>query len=149
MSATTEGAIKTFLEGLGTGVPFFREGPREGQAPPYGVIQRETIRLNSVANGDFGDPNADLSVVEVLTVDLIQPARVKTSARVAANAERYGLAEVYAAALRGCTLPAAPSPITAVRVLDVDRFPVADNRIRESITVEVHRRLRRTEVIPA
>ncbi|MCI3153227.1 hypothetical protein ELQ39_15950 [Streptomyces sp. GB4-14] len=148
MAATTEGALKAFLEGLGSGVPFFREGPREGQAPPFGVIQREDIRLNTAANGDFGDPNAELSVVEVITVDLVQPARVKTSARVASNAERYGLAEVFATALHGCRLPAAPTPVTAVRVQDIDRFPIADNRIRESITVEVHRPLRRTEVVP-
>lgn len=149
MAATTEGAIKAYLEGLALGVPFFREGPRTGQAPPYGLVQRQNIRMNTAANGDFGDPNADLSVVELLTVDLIQPARVQTSATVAKNAERYGLAEVLAAALHGCTLPAAPSPVTAVRVQDVDRFPVADNKIRESITVEVHRRLRRSEVVPA
>ncbi|MGW5130357.1 hypothetical protein [Streptomyces sp. NPDC004135] len=148
MAATTEGAIKAFLEGLGSGVPFFREGPREGQAPPFGVIQREDIRLNAAASGDFGDPDAERAVVEILTVDLIQPARTKTSARVARNAERYGLAEVLATALHGCQLPGAPTPVTAVRVQDIDRFPVADNRIRESITVEVHRPLRRTEVIP-
>lgn len=148
MAATTEGAIKAFLEGLGSGVPFFREGPRTGQAPPYGVIERQSLRLNTAANGDFGDPNADIAVVELVTVDLIQPARVKTSASVARNAERYGLAEVLAAALHGCSLPAAPSPVTAVRVQDIDRFPVADNKVRESITVEVHRRLRRSEVIP-
>jgi hypothetical protein len=149
MAATTEGALKAFLEGLGSGVPFFREGPRPGQAAPYGVIQREDIRLNAAANGDFGDPNAELAVVEILTVDLIQNARAKTSATVARNAERYGLAEVLATALHGCRLPAAPTPITAVKVQDIDRFPVEDNRIRESITVEVHRPLRRTEVIPA
>lgn len=149
MAATTEGAIKAFCEGLALGIPFFREGPREGQAAPYGVIQRETITLNAVANGDYGDPDAELTVIETLTVDLVQPARAKTTERVAKNAERYGLAEAYAAALNGCTLPAAPSPVTAVRVQDIDRFPVADNRIRESITVHVHRSLRRSEVIPA
>jgi hypothetical protein len=149
MAATTEGAIKARLEALGSGVPFFREGPRPGQAAPYGVIQRQDIRLNATANGDFGDPDADLSVVEILTVDLIQPARTKVNTRLAKNAERYGLAEVIAAALHGCQLPDAPSKVTAVRVQDIDRFPVTDNRLRESITVEVHRELRRTEVIPA
>jgi len=149
MAATTEGALKAFLEGLGSGVPFFREGPRPGQAAPYGVIQREDIRLNSVANGDFGDPDADLSVVEIITVDLIQPARSKVNTRLAKNAERYGLAEVFAAALHGCQLPAAPSKVYGVRVQDIDRFPIANNEIRESITVEVHRKLRREEVIPA
>lgn len=149
MAATTEGALKSYLEGLGSGVPFFREGPRPGQAPPYGIVQRQTITLNTAANGDFGDPNADLSVVELLTVDLIQPARAKVTSRLAKNAERYGLAEVLAAALHGCQLPDAPSKVTAVRAQEIDRFPVANNELRESITVEVHRQLRRTEVIPA
>lgn len=149
MAATTEGAIKARLEALGSGVPFFREGPRPGQAAPYGVIQREDIRLNSVANGDFGDPDADLSVVEIITVDLIQPARSKVNTRLAKNAERYGLAEAFAAALHGCQLPEAPSKVYGVRVQDIDRFPVANNQLRESITVEVHREMRRTEVVPA
>jgi hypothetical protein len=148
MAATTEGAVKAFCEGLGLGVPFFREGPREGQAPPFGVVQRQNIAVEGSGTGDYGDPNAEVTVIETITIDLIQPARVKVSARVAKNRERYGLAEVYAAALNGCTLPAAPSPVTAVRVQDIDRFPVADNRIRESITVHVHRTLRRSEVVP-
>ncbi len=149
MAATTEGAIKAYCESLGFGVPFFREGPRPGQAPPYGVVQRENIAVEASGNGDYGDPNADVTVVETLTVDVIQHARTKTSVTTARNAERYGLAEAYAAALNGCTLPAAPSPVTAVRARDIDRFPIADNRIRESITVLVHRTLRRTEVTPA
>ena len=149
MAATTEGAIKAYCEALGFGVPFFREGPRDGQAAPYGVVQRENIAIDRSGTGDYGDPNAEVTVIETLTVDIIQPARAKASERVAKNAERYGLAEAYAAALNGCTLPAAPSQVTAVRVQDIDRFPVADNRIRESITVHVHRTLRRSEVIPA
>ncbi len=149
MAATTEGAIKAHLEGLGLGLPIFREGPRPGQAPPYGVVQQESIAVEPSGNGDYGDPNADLPIVETLTVDLIQAARTHTSARIARSAERYGLAEVVAAALNGCTLPAAPSPVTAVRARDIQRFPVADNRIRESITVHVHRTLRRSEVTPA
>ncbi|MFD4558969.1 hypothetical protein ACFWP5_32400 [Streptomyces sp. NPDC058469] len=148
MAATTEGAVKAFCEGLGFGVPFFREGPREGQAPPFGVVQQENLAVSPSGNGDYGDPDAEIQVVETITVDLIQPAREKTTVRVAKNAERYGLAEVYAAALNGCTLPASPSPVTAVRVQDIDRFPVEKNRIRESITVLVHRTLRRSEVVP-
>ncbi|MEU7431087.1 hypothetical protein AB0B07_09550 [Streptomyces sioyaensis] len=149
MAATTEGALKARLESLAFGVPAFRDGPREGQAPPYIVIEQQDIQLNTAANGDFGDPDADLAVVEILTVDLIQHARTKTGARTARNAERYGLAETIAVALHGCSLPAASFPVTAVRVRDIDRFPIADNRIRHSITVEVHRPLSRTEVTPA
>ncbi|MGW2379307.1 hypothetical protein [Streptomyces sp. NPDC001658] len=149
MAATTEGAIKAFLEGLGSGVPAFRDGPREGQAPPFWVIEQQDVTINAIAAGDFGDPDAEVSVVEILTVDLIELARIKSNARVARNAQRYGLAEVTARALHGCRLPAAPGPITAVRFRDIDRFPIADNRIRSSITVEVHRPLYASEVIPA
>lgn len=149
MAATTEGALKAFLEGLGSGVPAFRDGPREGQAPPFWVIEQQDIAVNAVAAGDFGDPDAELSVVETLTVDLIELARLRAGARVAKNAQRYGLAEVTARALHGCRLPAAPGPITAVRFRGLDRFPIADNRVRSSITVEVHRPLYKNEVIPA
>jgi hypothetical protein len=149
MAATTEGAIKAFLEGLGSGVPAFRDGPREGQAPPYWVVEQQDIAVNAVAAGDFGDPNAEISVTETLTVDLIEQARIKTGPRTTKNAQRYGLAEVTARALHGCRLTAAPGPITAVRFRDIDRFPIVDNRVRSSITVEVHRPLYKNEVLPA
>lgn len=149
MAATTEGAIKAFLEGLGSGVPAFRDGPREGQAPPFWVIEQQDVTVNPVPAGDFGDPAAEVSVVEILTVDLIEQARIQTGSTTTKNAQRYGLAEVTAKALHGCRLPAAPGPVTAVRFRDIDRFPIAENRVRSSITVEVHRPLYASEVIPA
>ncbi|MFJ5675035.1 hypothetical protein [Streptomyces sp. NPDC093097] len=149
MAATTEGAIKARLESLAFGVPAFRDGPRDGQAPPFIVIQQQAITTNAGACGDFGDADAEIVVTETLTVDLVQHARAATGAARARNAERYGLAETIAVALHGCTLPAAPSPVTAVRVRDIDRFPIADNRVRHSITVEVQRTLTPAEVIPA
>ncbi|TJZ55612.1 hypothetical protein FCH28_09745 [Streptomyces piniterrae] len=149
MAATTESAIKAHLESLGSGVPFFRDGPRPGQAEPYGLIESQDITINSAASGDFGDPDAEITVIEIVTVDLIQRARTKVSARLAKNSERYGLAETIAVALHGCQLPDSPVPVTAVRVRGIDRFPIADNRVRHSITVEVHRPLSRAEVIPA
>lgn len=149
MAASTESAIKARLESLAFGVPAFRDGPRDGQAPPFIVIEQQDITTNLRASGDFGDPDAEVEVIEVLTVDLIQTARIKTGARTARNAERYGLAEVIALALHGCKLPAAPVPVTAVVVKDIDRFPISGNRVRHSITVEVHRPLSRVEVTPA
>ncbi|WP_407553073.1 hypothetical protein QOM21_23880 [Streptomyces sp. Pv4-95] len=149
MAASTEGAIKARLESLAFGVPAFRDGPREGQAPPFIVIEQQDITTNQRASGDFRDPDAEVTVIETLTVDLIQHARLKAGPRVARNAERYGLAETIAVALHGCQLPTSPVPVTAIRVRDIDRFPIAGNRIRHSITVEVHRALSRTEVTPA
>ncbi|MEU9597151.1 hypothetical protein AB0E06_10100 [Streptomyces sp. NPDC048109] len=149
MAASTSGAIKARLEGLQFGVPVFRDGPREGQAPPFIVVQEGMpAGLDRTANGDFGDPNAEVNIVETVTVDLVQQARIKTGSTTTKVTERYGLAEAIAHALHGCQLPAHPAKVTAVRVQDIDRIPIADNRVRHSITVQVHRELLREEVVP-
>jgi hypothetical protein len=149
MAASTAGAIKARLEALQFGVPVFRDGPRQGQAEPYIVVQEGMpAGLDTRANGDFGDPDAEINIVETVTVDLVQLARVKTGATTTRVTERYGLAEAIAHALHGCQLPAHPAKVTAVRVDDIDRIPIADNRVRHSITVQVHRELLREEVIP-
>lgn len=150
MAATTSGALKVRLESLGTSVPFFRDGPRPGQEPPFGVITEAVgISMDRAGNGDFGDPAAELHIVETATVDIVQGARAKTGAATAKNTERYGLAELFAHALHGHGLPAHPAKVTAVRVTDIDRFPIEDNRTRTSITVAIHRTLLLSEVTPA
>ncbi|MEV6313364.1 hypothetical protein AB0M10_32845 [Streptomyces sp. NPDC051840] len=150
MAATTSGAIKARLEGLQFGVPVFRDGPRDGQAPPFVVVtELDFVGLDSRGNGDFGDPDAGIQIVETATVDLVQTARSKTGGTTAKNVERYGLAEAIAHALHGHALPAHPAKVTAVRVTGMDRFPIANNRIRTSITVQIHRALLAEEVTPA
>lgn len=150
MAATTSGAIKARVESLSLNVPVFRDGPREGQAPPFVVVtEAVSTALDTLGNGDFGDPTATIQIVETVTVDLIQNARAKVGATTAKNTERYGLAETIAHALHGHPLPAHPAKITAVRVTDMDRFPIENNRIRTSITVLIHRELLRSEVTPA
>lgn len=150
MAATTSGAIKARIESLALGVPVFRDGPREGQACPFVVVTEAlSVGMDTSGNGDYGDPDAVLSIVEKVGVDLVQNARVKTGAATAANVERYGLAETIAHQLHGRPLPAHPAKVTAVRVTDIDRFPIADNRTRTSITVEIHRQLLTSEVTPA
>ncbi|MFJ9754970.1 hypothetical protein [Streptomyces sp. NPDC101149] len=148
MAATTAGAVKARLESLEFGVPVFRDGPREGQGEPFVVVQEALPIGLDTANGDFGDPDAEITIVETLTVDLVQLARVKTGAATTRNAERYGLAEAIAHALHGHTLPAHPAKVTAVRVDGIERIPIAENRVRHSITVQVHRVLLRSEVVP-
>jgi len=149
MAASTAGAIKARLESLQFGVPVFRDGPREGQDPPFIVVQESLpTGLDRAGLGDFGDPDAEITIVETVTVDLVQQARVKTGARTTRVTERYGLAEAIAHALHGRSLPAHPAPVHAVRVQDIDRIPIADNRVRHSITVLVHRVLLREEVTP-
>lgn len=149
MAATTSGAIKARLESLAFGVPVFRDGPREGQACPFIVVTEALATTMDTANGDFGDPNTPITIVEKVAVDLVQNARIKAGAAAAKNAERYGLAEAIAHALHGHALPAHPAKVTAVRVTDIDRFPITDNRTRTSITVQIHRELLTEEVTPA
>ncbi|KOG84479.1 hypothetical protein ACZ90_03020 [Streptomyces albus subsp. albus] len=149
MAATTSGAIKARLEGLQFGVPVFRDGPREKQSPPFIVVTEALGISMDTANGDFGDPDTPLVIVEKAAVDLIETARTKATAGTARATERYGLAEAIAHALHGHGLPAHPAKVTAVRVTDIDRFPISDNRIRASITLAIHRELLRSEVIPA
>ncbi|WP_329291871.1 hypothetical protein [Streptomyces pseudovenezuelae] len=149
MALTTSSAIKARLESLSFGVPVFRDGPRPKQAEPYIVVQEGMpAGLDLTANGDFGDPDAEINIVETVVVDLVQQARVKTGATTTRVTERYGLAEAIAAALHGCTLPAHPAKVTAVRVQDIDRIPIADNKVRHSITVQIKRELLREEVVP-
>jgi hypothetical protein len=150
VAATTAGAIKAYLEGLGFGVPVFRDGPRPGQGLPYIVVtEAVSTGLDPSGNGDYGDPDARLQITELATVDLVQQARIKTAAGLTKNAERYGLAEAIAHALNSTTLPAHPARVTAVRVQDIDRIPIADNTVRHAIHVAIHRELLIAEVIPA
>lgn len=149
MAATTSGAIKARLESLAFGVPVFRDGPREGQAPPFIVVTEALGISMDTATGDFGDPAAELTIVEKAAVDLIETARTKATAGTARAVERYGLAEAIAHALHGHALPAHPAKVTAVRVTDIDRFPISDNRVRASITLAIHRVLLPSEVTPA
>ncbi len=149
MAATTSGAIKARLESLQFGVPVFRDGPREGQAPPFIVVTEALGISMDTGNGDFGDPAAELTIVEKAAVDLVETARARATAGTARAVERYGLAEAIAHALHGHALPAHPAKVTAVRVTDIDRFPIADNRVRASITLAIHRVLLPSEVTPA
>ncbi|GGQ48798.1 hypothetical protein [Streptomyces asoensis] len=149
MAASTSGAIKAYLESLSFHVPVFRDGPREGQAEPYIVVQEALPAARDLrAAGDFGDPAADIDVLETVVIDLVQRARVKTGERTTKVTERYGLAESIGRALHGCTLPEHPARVRAVLLQDIDRIPIADNRVRHSITVTVRRALLSAEVTP-
>lgn len=149
MADTTAGAIRAYLEGLNFGVPVFRDGPDPKQPLPYIVVtEGVSTGLDSSGNGDYGDPDATLQITELVTVDLVQQARVKTGTTTR-SVERYGLAEAIAHALNHATLPAHPARVTAVRVQDIDRIPIADNTVRHAIHIAIHRELLISEVTPA
>lgn len=150
MAATTAGALKAYIEALGYGIPVFRDGPRPGQAYPYAVVQEGiSISLDLPGCGDFGDTDAEITVTEIAQVDVLQQARAKTSPTRTKNVERYALAEAIAHRLHGAALTGHPAHVHGVRVQTLDRIPLADNVVRHAITVELHRTLLPTEVIPA
>lgn len=150
MAATTSGALKARIESLGYGVPVFRDGPRPGQDYPYVVVtEGVSMGLDGQANGDFGDPDREMNIIEIATVDLVERGRAKTGATTTKNVERYGLGEALAHALHGCSLPAHPAKVHGVIVQGVDRIPLVDNVVRHSIAVRIHRELLLSEVIPA
>lgn len=149
MAATTSGAIKTYVEGLGLSLPVFRDGPRPEQAPPFAVVtEGQSIGFAANGNGDYGDPTAVPQITEIATLDIVQRARVKSGEATARNVERYGLVEAVAWHLNACTLPAHPARVTAVRVQGIDRLPIADNIARSTIQLAITRSLLTSEVTP-
>lgn len=142
MAATTAGAFKAYLEAQGLGVPVFRDGPRPGQALPYIVVQEgiDYVR-HPTANGDYGDPGAELVVREMVQVDVVQQARRQAGGS-APSAENYSLAERV---MRLCHRPGLTGPgnsqVSGVQLMGARREPIADNGVRHSITVLVTRTL--------
>jgi hypothetical protein len=100
VSATTSGAIKAALEAAGLGVPWYRDVAPDTQQPPFGTVQ-ESIGLDVEASGDEGDPQAHVSVAELVQVDLWQAWKTANGR----PAESYDLPSRTVRALRAASLP--------------------------------------------
>lgn len=140
MAATTSGALKAYLESLGMGLQWYRDGAPKGTKMPYGVIT-EDIGSTEEAFGDFGDPNADVPVQELVQLDLYELARSGPSAGGATPvAESYTARDTISRRLRGVRLPAiAGRRVYGVKVQTRQRFPITDNVVRTSWTLLVWR----------
>ncbi|WP_369183327.1 hypothetical protein [Streptomyces sp. Y1] len=144
MAQTTAGAIRAYLAPLLGTVPVFRDGPRPGQALPYVVVQEGTNYIpHPTANGDYGDPTRQLTIQEMVQVDVVQQARQQAKGT-APDAEDYQLAERL---MWLCSQPLVPGPggsqLTAVQFMTAHREPIADNIVRHVITVMVTRTLQK------
>ncbi|MFF9643680.1 hypothetical protein [Kitasatospora aureofaciens] len=144
MPQTTAGSFRAYLAPLLPGVPVFRDGPRPGQALPYVVVQEGTNYLpHPTANGDYGDPTRQITIQEMVQVDVIQQARQQAKGT-APDAENYQLAERV---MWLCSQPLVPGPgssqINAVQFTAAHREPITDNVVRHVITVMVTRTLQK------
>lgn len=143
MAATTGGALKAYLEGLGLGLPVFRDRVRDGQVPPYAVVL-DNLNVSRINTGDHGDQAAPVSVEELVQLDLWQLLRFPAGhAQAGKNAEDYALPETLDRRLSGARLPASPTVTFGVSVLGWRRLPDPDpNLVHHVYNLVVRRELR-------
>lgn len=151
MSATTAGAYKAYLEGLGFGVSVYRDGaPRDrgGELDtswPFAVIT-EGVGYDAERHGDTDDPDAHNGTIELVQVDLYQKARSMPDASGTTTVlERYDLPSNLDNALRSARglRPHAPHHVYGVSVQGGQRWPISENIVRHTWTVRVSRDTRR------
>lgn len=136
MAATTAGAFKTYLEGLGLGLPVFRDEAPDGQGLPY-IVVREDIANVPDLDGDQGDPTAEHTTAETVQVSLFQQWRNPTSGKVV---EDYALPRQVQRAVKAAQLPASPTHTygvvlqSSVRLLERD-----SNVVQHALTAVIRR----------
>ena len=146
MAATTSGALKAYIEGLGLGLTVYRDAaPRRddpsGRHVPLGgyplVTIREAIAVTWDQVGDLGDAAADQTVRELAQVDLWQSWRDGTGKA----AESYTLPSALARKLRGAKLvPIGTASVYMVGVSSMVRLlEEANNVVHHAITCTVYR----------
>lgn len=141
MAASMGGAWKAYLESLGTGVPWFRDGkPVDRDEDRWGVVQ-EGVGYAHELHGDDADPGAHVGVSEVVQLDLWQKARGPVAGGRAPVLEDYALPDVLDAAIR---LPQrlqtfAPWRVYGVTGVTRQRWPISNNLLRTTWSVTVRR----------
>lgn len=118
MSATTSGALKAHIEGLGLHLSVFRDAAPPDQPLPFAVVQ-ESISNVPERDGDYGDHEVSHGTAEEAQVSLFQQWRT-TDGRAAEN---YRLADTLVAMLHGAQLRDAPTRVYGVRVNGRVRVP--------------------------
>lgn len=138
MAATTAGAVKSYVEGLGLGVMAYRDEAPPGSALPYVTIAEAVAVVPKPSSPRF-DAGSQKYVAETVQIDVWQSWRDATTRAVA---ESYTLAAAIARALDGAQLPAAPTQVSGVRLINTVRLlepPEAPEVVHHAITVEIDR----------
>jgi len=146
MAATLAGLFKAHLEALGLGVSWYRDGAPAGVADSgvvFGVVQ-DGISMVPERHGDHGDPLGHQGDIELVQLDLYQPARVADPVRAGQTLPGESRT-LHLAVRRALTLLAGKSYGTPpVRVYGVTvqggrRWPISDNVVRHTWTVAARR----------
>jgi hypothetical protein len=139
VSATYAAAIKSYLEGLALGVPFFRDraplykSDGTAQSLPY-VVVTDGLSITPERTGDGKYKRAR----ELVQVDVYEEIVKSDGTR----GESFTLAEDVHTGLLGAQLPAAPKQVWRVEGLGHVRFrDDSTNEIRTSISVTLRRKL--------
>lgn len=147
MAATTSGALKAYIEGLGLGLSVYRDAapgkdsPEKERLPavpfPF-VTVRESISTVLNMDGDLSDAAATVSARELVQVDLWQRWRDLASLK---PLESYTLPGALVKRLRGARLVPVGTAVvygvagvSFVRLLEEER-----NVVHHAITCTVHR----------
>lgn len=141
MAATIAGAFKALIEQGGLGLAVYRDGAPKGKVVPYPhVVVQDGIAFGDLAHGDYADEDAEAGILEAVQVDLFQQARVISSPGGTAVLENYRLPDRLARLLRGTGLQRfAPVHIHGTRIVTANRWPITDNILRHTWTVNVYR----------
>jgi hypothetical protein len=133
LSATTSGALKALIEGLGLGISAYRDDAPAGTARPYVTILEE---LTLVADPSE-DGKAD-TVVETVQVDCWQDWENKTTG---ARAESLALVPAIRRGIDGARLAVIGTSLvyTALVRHSLRQLEAAENLVHTSLTVEVYR----------
>jgi hypothetical protein len=133
VAATTSGALKALIEGLGLGISAYRDEPPVGTLRPYVTITEElTLVADPSEDGKAG------TVVETAQVDIWQdwhnlPAGTLAESYTLAPAIRRGI-DGARMALIGTSLPYTALVRHTLRQLEAE-----ENLVHHSLTVEVWR----------
>lgn len=145
MSATTAAAVKVLIEGAGLGLAAYRDRAPEGTARPYVTIS-DGISIIPDAHGDAGDPDADVSVAELIQVDLWERLKSGNPADYSGastdDTEDPALLRGLLTVLRSTPPTTGPTLVYAIGVDQAVRLVEHDTGVvRHAITVRVRRRL--------
>lgn len=147
MSATMSGAWKAYLESLGFGIAVYRDGAPAGKdladpaTYPY-VVVTEGVGYLAESSGDTDDPDADTLTTERVQIDLYQLARsLPDAAGRTTVLERYDLPSNLDGALRYSRALAVHAPwnVHGTKVTGGQRWPIADNIVRHTWSIDVRR----------
>jgi hypothetical protein len=136
IAATTSGALKAYVEGLGLGLQVFRDSAPQNTPLPY-VTVTENLTTTLNRDGDQADQAAQLTARELAQVSLWEQWRGADGKVL----EAYGVGPTLARRLRGARLGPIGSRIAyGVTDVSLQRLLEEDaNVVQTVITITVHR----------